>query len=319
MKKLALISTLFVATTAITSAGQLENLKASNAEQKRQISSLEAEIDNLYSLLEKEMRNNGKKPVSRGTSTQKLPVALTGATYTVIKGDTISKIARQHGVSTSSIFTANRLKPTSIIRIGQKLNISGASQNLVVKKASVSKPIAEAATLANLPEIPRVHVVQLPNAYTVKSGDTFYGIARKHSVSVNAMIKANPRLKPASLQVGQRVNIPSSATKTAKFSAPKIKTAVATSQKPKQATPVKKAPIAKVARAPKPKAAAKINTVSTHEEPEEMKSVTLSSPMTLQELANKYNTTVEAVNALNCWTYRPTIKLARGSEVYLPN
>ncbi len=316
MKKLALISTLFVATTAITSAGQLENLKASNAEQKRQISSLEAEIDNLYSLLEKEMRNNGKKPMSRGTSTQKLPVSLTGATYTVVKGDTISKIARQHGVSSSSIFTANRLKPTSIIRIGQKLTISGASQNLVVKKAPVSKPIAEAATLANLPEIPRVHVVQLPNAYTVKSGDTFYGIARKHSVSVNAMIKANPSLKPASLQVGQKVSIPSSATTTAKFSAPKIKTAVATTQKP---TPVKKTPTVKIASAPKPKAAAKINTVSTHEEPEEMKSVTLSSPMTLQELANKYNTTVEAVNALNCWTYRPTIKLARGSEVYLPN
>ena len=52
------------------------------------------------------------------------PVAASG-TYTVQRGDTISAIAKRHGVSTQSVLAANGLGWSSIIRPGQILAIAG--------------------------------------------------------------------------------------------------------------------------------------------------------------------------------------------------
>ncbi|MDK2903500.1 MAG: hypothetical protein PWQ93_1419 [Clostridiales bacterium] len=45
--------------------------------------------------------------------------------------------------------------------------------------------------------------------YTVKKGDTMWGIARKYGVSLSALIKANPQIKnPDLIYPGQKINIP---------------------------------------------------------------------------------------------------------------
>ncbi|MCF8010133.1 MAG: DUF3794 domain-containing protein [Clostridiales bacterium] len=44
--------------------------------------------------------------------------------------------------------------------------------------------------------------------YTIKSGDTFYKIARQYSTTVDAIKRANPGVNPNNLQVGQTIKVP---------------------------------------------------------------------------------------------------------------
>jgi LysM repeat protein len=45
-------------------------------------------------------------------------------------------------------------------------------------------------------------------AYTVQAGDTPQGIAKKHNISVDELLKANKDLKPSKMHVGDSLNIP---------------------------------------------------------------------------------------------------------------
>lgn len=68
------------------------------------------------------------------------PAAQQGGTYSVKAGDTLSKIARTHGVSVDALKSANSLSGSNI-RIGQTLAIPGAGANSVdtTRTASVSR------------------------------------------------------------------------------------------------------------------------------------------------------------------------------------
>ena len=57
-------------------------------------------------------------------------------------------------------------------------------------------------------------------AHTVKSGDTFSSISKKYGVSVNSLIKANPKVKPSNMKLDHKLIIPRSSSKTI-ASAPK--------------------------------------------------------------------------------------------------
>ncbi|MCF6464492.1 LysM peptidoglycan-binding domain-containing protein [Clostridium sp. Cult2] len=45
-------------------------------------------------------------------------------------------------------------------------------------------------------------------AYTIKSGDTLYALARKYNTTVEAIIEINPGIDPNNLQIGQIICIP---------------------------------------------------------------------------------------------------------------
>ncbi len=49
---------------------------------------------------------------------------------------------------------------------------------------------------------------QSSSDYRVKSGDTFWGIAKTHNISVSSLESANPRLNPSRLKVGASISIP---------------------------------------------------------------------------------------------------------------
>lgn len=46
------------------------------------------------------------------------------------------------------------------------------------------------------------------NLYTIKTGDTFYKLAKVFNISLNSLIAANPAVNPNSLKVGQKIRIP---------------------------------------------------------------------------------------------------------------
>jgi peptidoglycan lytic transglycosylase D len=113
-------------------------------------------------------------------------VASSGAagSYQVSRGDTLGNIAQRHGVSVSSIKSANNIRGSTIVA-GQTIRIPGTNGSNV-GTTSNSKATAK---------------------YKVKSGDTIGSIATRHGVSVSSIMSVN-NISGSKILVGQTLTIP---------------------------------------------------------------------------------------------------------------
>lgn len=129
-------------------------------------------------------------------------------TYTVRPGDTLSVIARRHGVSLAALAQANNLTNPNALRIGQVLTIPGSAGSPAAAAPAVSAPVTPtpAATVSPAPAAP----VTATGYYTVSKGDTLSGIARRHGTTIAKIMQAN-RMTAAQahkLSIGQKIIIP---------------------------------------------------------------------------------------------------------------
>ncbi len=106
-----------------------------------------------------------------------------GNYYTVQAGDTFYSIARAFNVGLDALLAANPNVNPDTLYIGQVICIPG------------TMPPPVTCPTGTMP-------------YTIKSGDTFYSIARKFNVSLDALLEANSDLNPDNLQIGQVICIP---------------------------------------------------------------------------------------------------------------
>ena len=116
--------------------------------------------------------------------------AVSAQIHQVKMGDTLIKIAKKYGVSVESIKKANHLQTTNL-QIKQRLVIPSSK----AKSGEEEKLVASTAGKNKTPEY-----------YTVRKGDTLYGIAKKTGVSVTSL-KAMNQLKGTSLRIGRRLVI----------------------------------------------------------------------------------------------------------------
>ncbi len=123
------------------------------------------------------------------------PSAPSSGSYTVVAGDTMSAIARRHGVALGALLAANGLGPSSIIYPGQTVVIPSGGAT-AAPAAPVSAPDAAAAPAS------------AAGSYVVVSGDTLSGIAERHGVSTAAVLTANGMNRSAIIYPGQTVVIP---------------------------------------------------------------------------------------------------------------
>ena len=115
----------------------------------------------------------------------------TKITYTVKKGDSLGKIAEAHGVGLSKLKEWNGLK-TDKIAVGQRLTIY--TKGGPAKSTSTSSSSSSSA---------KGH-----STYTVKSGDTFYSIAKNYpGVSAQNIMDYNG-IKSTNLKPGMTLKIP---------------------------------------------------------------------------------------------------------------
>ncbi|MGB7447769.1 MAG: LysM peptidoglycan-binding domain-containing protein [Ornithinimicrobium sp.] len=123
-----------------------------------------------------------------------------GHTVTVRPGDTMSGIAAKHGISVSALARVNGISNTRLIYPGQKLVVGGSPPT--------SSPRSSAPThsSASAPRTSASH-----RSVRVQAGDTLYRIATTHGLSLNAVIEANPGIRPRALQVGAVLRLPASA------------------------------------------------------------------------------------------------------------
>ncbi|OWV38209.1 N-acetylmuramoyl-L-alanine amidase [Bacillus spizizenii] len=80
----------------------------------------EGRWDDVKAAIEKELKALGRKTSSSSSSSS-------GSTYTVKKGDTLSVIAKEHGVSVATLQSLNGIKNPNLIKGGQVLKLTGSS------------------------------------------------------------------------------------------------------------------------------------------------------------------------------------------------
>ncbi|ALV21077.1 LysM peptidoglycan-binding domain-containing protein [Carnobacterium antarcticum] len=104
---------------------------------------------------------------------------ITGDSYTVKSGDTLSAISSKSGVSVGNLAAWNGIKNKNVISVGQKL----------ILKAPVAAVPTKTAT------------------YTVKSGDNLSTIAAKHGTTVKALQDLNGIKNANLINVGQVIKL----------------------------------------------------------------------------------------------------------------
>jgi LysM repeat protein len=151
------------------------------------------------------------------------PVAKSGGAYTVKKGDTLGKIARNHGVSVAALRDANGLK-NDTIRLGQTLNLPGSSSVAAAPSAPVpAKPAVAAAPAAPTSPAPGAAASSFLT-YKVSAGDTLWKIAKTFNTKPAVIVELNGIKDPSTLKPGQTLKVPSNSTQAeadAKAAAPK--------------------------------------------------------------------------------------------------
>lgn len=101
------------------------------------------------------------------------------------EGESLTDVARRHGVSVEAILQANNLSSQALVHAGSQL--------------FVPEPTPEAAAAAEDNTLGR---------YVVRSGDTFSGIASLYGIEVAQLAQLNPGVNMSLLEVGQELVVP---------------------------------------------------------------------------------------------------------------
>lgn len=134
------------------------------------------------------------------------------ASYTVVAGDSMTRIASKLGVAIPELEKVNGLTGSSVLQVGQVLKVPDkvmptAGEGTATQAAAVSVPTTPAATNAAGGGM---------TEYTVVKGDNPYKIAKRFKVGFEELMKVNNITDPKKIQIGQKLMIPASTKKGAK-------------------------------------------------------------------------------------------------------
>ena len=123
---------------------------------------------------------------SSSTSSSANSTVTTAASYTVKAGDTLSAIAAKYGTTYQALASANSISNPNDIYVGQVIKVSAT--------ATAASSQAASSTSSN-------------GSYTVKSGDTLYGIALANGLNWQTLAKQNGISDPNVIFVGQKLSL----------------------------------------------------------------------------------------------------------------
>ena len=110
--------------------------------------------------------------------------------YTIVRGDTISAIARRFNVDTTAVLQLNNLSATTLIYPGQTIKLKGTAAAAPAKPAPSAPSTQGSATV-----------------YTVVAGDTLGAIAAKHGVPLSSIFSWNGLSGSSIIYPGQKIKV----------------------------------------------------------------------------------------------------------------
>ncbi len=142
-------------------------------------------------------------PASSSTSTQ----------YTVVLGDTLWRIARDHGVTMNAIATLNGITNYALVFTGTTLQIPVAgstvsSQSGTTASSSSSSSTTTTATGSTTSSTTTSTTNDTASSYTVQRGDTLAIIGRKFGLSASVLATTNNLNNVNLIYAGQELTIP---------------------------------------------------------------------------------------------------------------
>ncbi|SIT69254.1 C40 family peptidase [Edaphobacillus lindanitolerans] len=160
--------------------------------------------------------NNQSKQQTSTAKPASSASAASGSVYTVKRGDTLSRIAANNGMSVANIKKLNNLKG-DLILVGQKLKLSSSastsSSTSAKAPAQTSKPSSPAKAPAKL--------ATGSQTYRVVSGDTLSKIAARHKTTVKNLQALN-NLSGTTIYVGQTLKVNGTAKANGKTDSGKV-------------------------------------------------------------------------------------------------
>lgn len=132
------------------------------------------------------LKVSSNAPTSSSTSSSANSTVTTAASYTVKSGDTLSAIAAKYGTTYQALASANSISNPNDIYVGQVIKVSAT--------ATAASSQAASSTSSN-------------GSYTVKSGDTLYGIALANGLNWQTLAKQNGISDPNVIFVGQKLSL----------------------------------------------------------------------------------------------------------------
>ncbi|HEX2849442.1 MAG TPA: M23 family metallopeptidase [Acidimicrobiales bacterium] len=121
-----------------------------------------------------------------------------GTTYTLRRGDTLSRVGSQYGVSVSALAVVNHIPNPDLVMEGRTLTVPDAR----TAQVAVATPIA--AVVGN-------------TSYKVRAGDTLTSIASRFGTTISALARANGIADSDMVREGRTLKVP---TGTGSASAP---------------------------------------------------------------------------------------------------
>lgn len=104
--------------------------------------------------------------------------------YTIVEGDTLYSIGEKYDLPVSLLMKVNGIDNPYNLQIGTRICIPGTPDQLPAEQDECNV------------------------THTVSPGDTLYLIAKKYSIKLDDLMRANPKIDPYNLLIGSELCIP---------------------------------------------------------------------------------------------------------------